>query len=206
MLINEVCYESSKYSMGDKLHMNDKALLEQAKKGDETAFRQLFEKYWQDLFLLACKRLRSKEDAGDIVQEVFLSFWNNVQNVEIEDSLGAYLFVSLRNKIFNHYEKQSLRLKHLLNQPFDPIQSEELIWSYLSSKELRSVVAGEVTRMPAKMKEIYLLSREQQLSITEIADLLLLAPQTVKNQLHRALERIRESLRKNNLADFIHLF
>ena len=163
-------------------------------------------KYWQDLFQLACKRLRSKDDASDIVQEVFLSLWNNVQQVEIEDSLGAYLFVSLRNKIFNHYEKQSIRLKYLISQPFNPVQSEELIWSNINSKELQSVVAGEVARMPVKMREIYLLSREQQLSISDIAELLLLAPQTVKNQLHRALERIRESLRKNNMADFVHLF
>jgi RNA polymerase sigma-70 factor (ECF subfamily) len=186
--------------------MSDKVFLEKAKKGDETAFRSLFEKYWQDLFQHAYKRLRSKEDASDIVQEVFLALWNNVQQVEIEDSLGAYLFVSLRNKIFNHYEKQSVRLKYLLTQPFHPVQSEELIWSNITSKELRSVVACEVARMPAKMKEIYLLSREQQLSISDIAELLLLAPQTVKNQLHRALERIRESLRKNNLVDFVHLF
>jgi len=186
--------------------MSDKVFLEQAKKGDETAFRRLFEKYWQDLFQFACKRLRSKDDAGDIVQEVFLSLWNNVQQVEIEESLGAYLFVSLRNKIFNHYEKQSVRLKYLLSQSFNPVQSEELIWSNIHSKELRSVVAGEVARMPAKMKEIYLLSREQQLCIADIAELLSLAPQTVKNQLHRSLERIRESLRKNNLADFAHLF
>lgn len=186
--------------------MSDKIFLEQAKKGDERAFRCLFEKYWQDLFQLAYKRLRSKDDASDVVQEVFLSLWNNVQQVEIEDSLAAYLFVSLRNKIFNHYEKQSIRLKYLLSQPFHPVQSEELIWSTINSKELLSVVAGEVASMPAKMKEIYLLSREQQLSIAEIADLLLLAPQTVKNQLHRALERIRESLRKNNMADFVHLF
>ena len=186
--------------------MSDKVFLEQVKKGDEAAFRCLFEKYWQDLFQLACKRLRSKDDASDIVQEVFLSLWNNVQQIEIEDSLGAYLFVSLRNKIFNHYEKQSIRLKYLLAQPFHPVQSEELIWSHLSSKELRSVVAAEVSRMPAKMKEIYLLSREQQLSISDIAELLSLAPQTVKNQIHRSLERIKESLRKNNLADFIHLF
>ena len=46
--------------------MSDKVFLEQAKKGDEIAFRQLFEKYWQDLFQLACKRLRSKEDASEI--------------------------------------------------------------------------------------------------------------------------------------------
>ena len=100
----------------------------------------------------------------------------------------------------------AIRLKYLLSQPFNSVQSEELIWSTINSKELLSVVAGEVASMPAKMKEIYLLSREQQLSIAEIADLLLLAPQTVKNQLHRALERIRESFRKNNMADFVHLF
>lgn len=192
--------------MAGILIISDKALVEQARNGDNAAFRQLFEKYWEDLFRLAYKRLRSKESAEDIVQEVFLSLWNNIQQVEIEGSLGSYLFISLRNKIFNYYEKQSVRLKFLLRQPFNPVQSEEHISSNINSKELRQVVAGEVSRMPPKMKEIYLLSREQHLPIAEIAAMLAIAPQTVKNQLNTALHRIRVSLHKSDLAQFIFLF
>lgn len=57
--------------------------------------------------------------------------------------------------------------------------------------------------MPPKMKDIYLLSREQQFSIAEIADLMMLSHQTIKNQLHRALTRIRHSLQKHNFGFFI---
>jgi RNA polymerase sigma-70 factor (ECF subfamily) len=188
------------------LIISDKALLEQAKIGDHAAFGQLFDKYWEDLFRMAYKRLRSKEGAEDIVQDVFLSLWNNIQQVEIEGSLGAYLFISLRNKIFNYYEKQSVRLKYLLRQPFNPVQSEDLICSNINSKELRQVVAAEVGRMPPKMKEIYLLSREQHLPVSDIAAMLSIAPQTVKNQLNQALDRIRVSLHKSDLARFIFLF
>lgn len=186
--------------------INDSALIERASRGEPAAFQQLFDKYWPDLFHMACKRLSSKEDARDIVQEVFLSLWNNIGHVKIEESLAAYLFVSLRNKIFNHYEKNAVRLKHLLNEAFDPIQSEESILDHINYKYLRQFIAEEVARMPKKMKEIYLLSREQQLSIGEIAELLLLSPQTVKNQLHKALERIRGSLRKNKLNYYLFFF
>jgi RNA polymerase sigma-70 factor (ECF subfamily) len=53
------------------------------------------------------------------------------------------------------------------------------------------------------MKEIYVLSKEQQLTIADIAVLLKISPQTVKNQLHTALERIREELRKQQLHQFL---
>lgn len=182
--------------MEDHLHSeNDSWLLEKIKQGDETAFRRLFDKYWQDLFKLACKRLPSREDAADIVQEVFLSLWNNIEKLNKGSDPAAYLFISLRNRTFNYYEKQAVRFKYLLNQPFNPIESEDAIVGSIQQKELQQIIAAEIEKMPGKMREIYQLSREQQLSISEIAELLMISPQTVKNQLHRALDRLRESLR-----------
>jgi RNA polymerase sigma-70 factor (ECF subfamily) len=182
--------------MEDHLHSeNDSWLLEKIKQGDGAAFRRLFDKYWQDLFRLACKRLPSREDAADIVQEVFLSLWNNHGKLNAGNDLAAYLFVSLRNRIFNYYEKQAVRFKYLLNQSFNPVQSEDAIVGSIQQKELQQIIAAEIEKMPDKMREIYQLSREQQLSISEIATLLMISPQTVKNQLHRALDRLRQSLR-----------
>lgn len=178
---------------------NDQQLLAASKQGDEKAFRLLFEKYWDDLFRIAIKRLHSKEDAKDILQDVFLSLWNNIESIEVVDSLGGYLYTALRNKIFNHFEKHHLRLRKLMEQPYIPVESEETILSAFTAKELKEHIAAEVAKMPEKMRHIYLLSKEVRLSNTEIAELLNLSNQTIKNQLYNALNRLRQSLVHTNL-------
>jgi len=178
---------------------SDKQLLADIRKGSEEAFRQLFEKYWEDLYRMAHRRLASPEDIKDILQDVFLSLWNNIDQVNADESLGGYLYTSLRNRIFNFFEKRQNRLNCLMKQPFNPVESEENIWNRFNTKEIQKVIALQVAAMPPKMKRIYLLSKKEQLTISEIAELLNLSPQTVKNQLHRALERMRHNLQKQNL-------
>ncbi len=179
--------------------VSDKLLLAAIRAGSENAFRQLYEKYWEDLYRMAYRRLASPEDIKDILQDVFLSLWNNINEVNADESLGGYLYTSLRNRIFNFFEKRQNRLNCLMKQPFNPVESEEIIWNRFNTKEIQKIIAFQVAAMPPKMKRIYLLSKKEQLTISEIAELLNLSPQTVKNQLHRALERMRQNLQKHDL-------
>jgi len=186
--------------------ISDKQLLADIRKGSDEAFRQLFEKYWEDLYRMAYRRLASPEDIKDILQDVFLSLWNNIDQVNVDESLGGYLYTSLRNRIFNFFEKRQNRLNCLMKQPFNPVESEEIIWNRFNTKEIQKFIALQVAAMPPKMKQIYLLSKKESLTIFEIAELLNLSPQTVKNQLHRAFERIRHNLQKHDLPIFIISF
>ncbi len=188
----------------ENLQVTDKELIVAACEGSEEAFRKLYEKYWHDLYKIAYRRMPSEEDVKDILQETFISLWKNIHHISVHDSLGGYLYTSLRNKIFNYYEKNQLRLKKLMSQPFKPVESENEIYSSLYTKELQIVINAIIAEMPLKMREIYLLSKEEQLTNAEIAGLLMLAPQTVKNQIHQALGRIRQELTKGNLH--IHCF
>lgn len=187
---------------GNNLYQSDKDLIERALNGDENAFRHLFDKYWKDLYTIAYRRLPSEEDVKDILQEVFISLWKNIKTITITDSIGGYLTISLKNKIFNFYERDRVKFRILMSQPFSAIQSEDEIYNALQTKELKVVLNGIIERMPSKMKEIYLLSREEQLTNAEIVALLMLSPQTIKNQIHQALKRIREGLNKNIFALF----
>ena len=188
------------------LRVTDRELVAAASKGSEEAFQQLYDKYWGDLYKIAYSRLPSDEDVKDILQETFLSLWKNIHHISVDDNIGGYLYTSVRNKIFNYYEKNQLQLKKFMSLPFIPIQSEDSIYSSIQTKELKLVINAIVTDMPSKMKEIYLLSKEQQLTNAEIAGLLMLAPQTVKNQIHQAIIRIRRELQKNNSNLFHFLF
>lgn len=188
----------------NNLHLssNDHELLVASRNGDERAFRLLFEKYWDDLFKIALRRLHSPDDAKDILQDVFLSFWNNIHTIAIEDSLGGYLYTALRNKIFNHFEKNSTRLQWLMQRGFTAASFEENVFSRYCTKELAYFIKQEVNKMPEKMRQIYLLSREEYMSNADIASLLNLSNQTVKNQLHNALVRLRKSIENNHFSFF----
>lgn len=182
--------------------VTDKELIAAASKGSEEAFCMLYEKYWHDLYRIAYRRLPSKEDVQDILQDTFISLWRNINHLSDSESLGGYLYTSLRNKIFNYYEKRQVSLKMLMNQSFKPVESEDHISALLYTKDLQNVIKTIVAEMPLKMREIYQLSKEKHLTNAEIAELLALAPQTVKNQIHQALSRIRQELKKNNF--FMH--
>lgn len=179
---------------------SDCTLLQASKNGDEKAFEQLFNKYWNDLFKIAYRRLHSVEDAKDIVQDVFLSLWNNIHNITIDDSLGGYLYTALRNKIFNLLEKNKNRLNKLMQEQFVPAGQEETVFSNYCAKEFREFITQQIAAMPAKMRQIYLLSKEEYLTNAEIASLLNLSGQTIKNQLHNALGRLRTVVLKEHLS------
>lgn len=185
---------------------SDRGLLLQAAAGSADAFKTIYDKYWPDLFQAAFKRTRNADDARDLVQELFIALWDNAERLARVPELAPYLFTALRNRVFNYFEKKSVRLNYLLQQPFKPVESEEAVFSGIRSREIKACVEEAIAAMPQRMKEIYLLSREQQLTIGEIAGLLGIAPQTVKNQLHTALGRIRAQLDNRNLGAFFFLF
>ncbi len=176
------------------VNYTDRELLTAIQEGDQHSFKIIFDKYWHDLFTLALQKLRSPEDAKDIVQDVFLSCWNNLSHITIDDSLAGYLYTALRNKIFNHFEKNSNHLRKLMELPFIPVEHESDVFKKYCSKELKDFINRQVALMPEKMRNIYLLSREANFSNKEIAGLLHLSEQTVKNQLHNALTRLKKSL------------
>lgn len=176
------------------VYYTDRELLTAIRDGEVNSFRIIFDKYWEDLFTAALQKLRSPEDAKDIVQDVFLSCWNNIATITIEDSLAGYLYTALRNKIFNHFEKNSNHLRKLMELPFSPVAHESDVFKKYCSKELKDFINRQVSQMPEKMRNIYLLSREANFSNKEIAALLHLSEQTVKNQLHNALTRLKKSL------------
>ncbi len=185
------------------ISQSDQKLLDASKSGDEKAFGLLFEKYWDDLFRIAYKRLHSAEDARDIVQDVFVSVWSNIGNISVDVSLGGYLYTALRNKIFNHFEKNNNRLQKLIQQQFIPTEHEETVFSNYCTKELQQFIAQQVAAMPEKMRQIYLLSKEENLTHAEIAELLSLSNQTVKNQLYNAVSRLRKTVLKEHFPVII---
>lgn len=132
--------------------------------------------------------LQDKEVCMDVVQDVFLWLWEHRQTVQIE-SPKAYLKAAVKFKIANYIRNGKVKDKvidNLCRQQQAPVTTDTL-----ELKELSRMVQQVVLELPEKCREIYLLSRQEQLSNKEIAEKLGLSVKTVENQMSIALRRIR---------------
>ncbi|HVI44335.1 MAG TPA: RNA polymerase sigma-70 factor [Chitinophaga sp.] len=172
--------------------LTDPELVELVHAQPVEAFRLIYDRYWEPLFNIALKRLQDAEEARDHVQEVFVTLWNQRERLQPRESLLPYLQVMLRNRIFNAYTHNEVKLRYLVEAQWQlAFMHNNNVSQQLTLKELQQIISNAIDQLPPRMREIFLLNHEEQLSPAEIAELLSLSVQTVKNQLHRATERLR---------------
>jgi len=171
--------------------LTDREILGFVSSDKRKAFELAFNQYWERLYKHACKKLNSEELAKDMVQETFTTMWKNLDKLSNQDQLLPYLYVVLRNLVLNQYAKDEVRLRYAAERVSLTEDSDYSAHQILVSKELQEIIDDEIEKMPLRMKEIYVLKREEQLSIREIAEKLQLSEQTVKNQLQSASHRLK---------------
>lgn len=179
---------------------NDQVLLKRIAEGDSRAFESLFDKYWDTAYSNAYKRLKNLEDAKDIVQEIFTHIWLNRNTLRIEN-VPAYLYVSVRNKVFKLIARQKSThpFFHVLdNMVKDPTRADSnLLW-----EEFRNSYEALLQTLPPKRQEIFRLRFHDDLTTKDIAKDLDITQKTVQNQIGKALETLRVSL----LQPLSHIF
>jgi RNA polymerase sigma-70 factor (family 1) len=177
---------------------NDKELLRNLNEGDAGAFAEIYERYWDKLLIYVMKGVRRQEDAEDIVQELFVSIWRRRGDLDIAQALSTYLFNSARYAAMRHISQNITKYKHLetlaaslgKDGGSDSLGIEALIFS----RELEGKIDGAIGQLPEKMREVFLLSRREQLSYKEIAERLSISEETVRKQIYKALQILRDQL------------
>jgi RNA polymerase sigma-70 factor (ECF subfamily) len=181
-------------------HISDGDLLQLLKGDDTAAFETLYNRYWKSLYTRACQRVDA-DDAKDLVQEVMLSLWRRRQEIPVfkEGEFAKYLHAAIKYRVISHYAFSTAEIKKLAL--FDVLDSQEST-DRLETKELTANIAAAVGQLPTRMQQIFRMSREEDLSIAQIARKLNLSEQTVKNQLTEALRRMRSSLKNSSSGDW----
>jgi len=178
--------------MQEKL-TSDGELLDAVKADDTAAFEVLYDRYWKALYQKACQRV-NQDEAKDMVQEVMITLWKRRRHVTVKGGeIGAYLFTAIKYRVISHYAFSEAEIKQTaFFDILDEVQSDGL-----ETKELKQLIDAAVSRLPARMQQIFRMSREDDYSIAEIARQLNLSEQTVKNQLTEALKRLRAALQSH---------
>lgn len=163
---------------------------------DQAAFAMLYECYWEKLFFYVGKVLQNKEETIDVVQETFIALWEQRENLANVTALKAYLFAIARYKSIQYIRKHLHRKDYLDSLTAFLTHHEQSPEELMMRDELQEIIEEEVQRFPAKMRAIFTLSRQENLSHKEIASKLNISDKTVKKQISNSLKLLR--LKINN--------
>lgn len=168
----------------------DSELIHFMKAGEQAAFTEIYNRYWEKMANYAIRLTKSEDEAADIVQEIFVSLWKRSAALELKGTLIAYLIKATRNLSLKYIEKNIAKNSFLERLFVHHQGGVSGIVEDIIVKELQHNIDHAVAKLPAKMQQIYLLSRNEQLSYREIAEILGIAEGTVKKQISNALKII----------------
>jgi RNA polymerase sigma-70 factor (ECF subfamily) len=174
-------------------------LINGIKNGDVVAFEELYREYYIFLCLIAEHIVRNPSDAEEIVSDVFVKLWNISEKIENITSIKAYLVKAVYNTSINLLERSKLRNK--LTDSLTNSDYELLAWEsdyplgQLYEKEIINILDHGINNLPEGCRQIFLLSRNEDMKYNEIADKLGISVNTVKAQMKIALARLRETLK-----------
>jgi RNA polymerase sigma-70 factor (family 1) len=157
-------------------------------------FESIYNRYWEEVFLSALKRVQDEDVAKEITQELFIHLWEKRETLKVSESLSAYLHGAVKYRVINYFRSAITRTRyhdHLHKLLGEQVANETD--SHYSIKEILSKLDRILDQMPERMRLIFSMSRFEQKSISEIAGELDISGQTVKNQLTSALKIIRKS-------------
>lgn len=130
----------------------------------------------------------------EIVQDIYIYFWERKKDISIETSVRSYLFRASKNKSLNYIRNEKTKLaiqERLMKMSYTDHEMPDKI---LDAAQLREIIETSVNTLPKKCREIYILGKEKNFSYNEIAKELDISVKTVENQMGKALKKLRELL------------
>ena len=161
--------------------------------GDEGAFTEIYNRYWEKLLAIGYYHTHNKHAAEDIVHEVMMSIWRRKADLDI-DSLQAYLATAVKFAVFKAIARDKKRRILLSGQTVDEHFSD--IEEKLDARMLQEYFNGVIESLPEKARLVFKYSRTDELSIAEIAAKMDLSPKAVEYHMTKALRALKGTLRK----------
>lgn len=178
----------------------EKELLRQLKAGNETAFTEIYNLYWERLFFMAHKRLGSKEEAREVVQNIFLTLWHKREMLEIE-SLPLYLGAMTRYAVYRHLANEKRREGLIRN--FHAKQSGATGIIDIDNKQLLEILSQLSNQLPEKYRIIFIYHKMLDRPLQEVAEQLGVSPRTAESYVARVMEIMRRHYKKLTYTIFL---
>ena len=169
--------------------------------GDKEAFGEVFRQFYPQLCAYASQICGNREEAEEIVQDVFFRIWQQKEKLVITASLKAYLYKSVHNSCLNFHKHEKVRQAYRSDIQKTGSDSDYSTSFELENKELHEKIMGSLNALPPERQKIFKMIRLEGRRYKDVADLLGISVKTVENQMGKAMQYFRESLK-----DYIPLF
>ncbi len=169
--------------------------IERIKRGDSEVFQYLYDTYYYQLFCIAKQYVSDSFTAETVVSDVFFTIWEKRDTIEIHTSLIAYLVRCVRNNSINllhkNYVNREVNIDNIESSSPLCFLSDDYPLGQLIEKELSSKIQTEIDALPDETRDVFLLSRIEELKYDEIAERLNISINTVKYHIKQALKILR---------------
>lgn len=185
--------------MSNQQLYKEEELLNDLRNGSEGAFEQIFKLYWQPLYAIARSKLRSHEEAEEVIQGIFSTIWEKRHTLLITN-LSHYLQTCVRNRVINHIRLRITQEKYWEYYKHFIPQHKDITEDLVAFDNLSEAVDEAVSRLPEKSRQVFQLNRLEGRSKKEIAKLLRLSEKAIEYHLTKSLKELRI-----HLKDFIFM-
>jgi len=175
---------------------SDLELMQLWQQGDEFAFEVIYKRYAAQLLSLAMRKTNDRDISEEFVQDTFLTLYNNRKDVSKISSIGAYLSTILKNKILDYYRHSLVHKKYEAYLAIYYEEKDITTEQSLEIKDLENHLISGIEKLPPQCRNVFKLSRQEYLSVKEIAYRLHISENTVKQHMRKALKLLRVSLVK----------
>lgn len=176
--------------------IKDKILFRKLEKKDKDAFVKAYDLYFDDIYRFVYFKVGKKETAEDLTSSVFLKAWDHVQNNSISDyrTLRALFYKVARNLIIDYYRKKSTQLEDHFDY-LDIMDENQNLEHKIDAKLGYAQVSEKLGELKDEYREILILRFVNELSISEIADILEKENGNVRVTIHRALSALKDLMK-----------
>lgn len=174
--------------------LSDEELVNFLKSDNETAFEEIYNRYWYKLYGVAYHEIGAKEEAEELVHDLFESLWNRRQ-ISVIRHLSSYLVVSIKHLSTNYIKSQITQRKFQEYLIFNQIQQSYSTDEIIHFTDLSKAVEEAMKKLPEKSCEIFKLSRFENQSVRDIANRMNLSEKAVEYHLTKTLKVLKEQLK-----------
>jgi len=183
------------------MRVEEKVLINEIKNRNYKVYEALFYDYYPSLIRFAEGYVFNRQVGEDIVQSTFIYIWENANKIEIQTSLKAYFYTTIKNKCLNHLRSLRIQDKHNILYLEATLNSNDT--SKIEDPEILKKINDAINELPEKMADIFKLKYVQGKKNKEVAEILKVSENTVKTQLQRAKAKLRTLLVKSIAVIFI---
>lgn len=176
--------------MPTSIIFDDNELIVLLEKDDKLALDLIYLHYWEELYLAAFSILRDVDACKDIVQDVLLKLWLRRADVRI-NSLKSYLHTAVRYKVLTYIKSASSRKVFVEPEELERLAGADVLNDQLHQKDIEKLLEEGIALLPARCKEVFVLSRLEHLSHKEVAARMGISVKTVEAQMTIALRQLR---------------